>query len=48
MKIKPNVGNDDNGCNDGNDGEPLGLKFFVVGKQTVFLLRILCMYKLNF
>jgi hypothetical protein len=34
MKIKPNVGNDDNGCNDGNGSESLGLKFFVVGKQT--------------
>ena len=35
MKIKPNVGNDDNGCNDGNGSEPLGLKFFVVGEQTL-------------
>jgi len=35
MKIKPNVGSDDDGCNDGNGGEPLGLKFFVVGKQTL-------------
>jgi hypothetical protein len=33
-KIKPNVGNDDNGYNDGNGNEPLGLKFFVEGMQT--------------
>jgi hypothetical protein len=35
MKIKPNVGKDGSGCNGGNGSEPLGLKFFVVGKQTL-------------
>jgi hypothetical protein len=32
---EPNVGNDVNVYNDGNASEPLGLQFFVVGKQTM-------------
>jgi hypothetical protein len=35
MKILSNVDNGDNGCNDGNGGKPLGLKFFLAGKQTL-------------
>jgi len=36
-KIKPNVGNDDNGCNDGNGSERLGLKFLFSRKADFMI-----------